>query len=72
MMMDPVLVALFLQILILGRDVLAIQVIYFVVRLVYNMFVRSYPHLSIITLLEAKLHAEGHNTHPHVARTHAD
>ena len=62
--MDPVLFALFLQILILGRDVLAIQVI-FVVRLVYNMFVRSYPHLSIIALLEAKLRAEGHNTHPH-------
>ena len=89
-MVDPVLVSLFWQILILGRVVqvssgqcteaqydtrlmiLLLLQVHFVVRLVYNMFVRSYPHLSIIAMLNAKLRAEGHNPHTHAPHAHAD
>ena len=65
--MDPVLFARFFPILIMGREVLAIQVIKFAIRLVDIMFVRSYPPLSIYTLCAAKIHAdlEGSESHTH-------
>jgi hypothetical protein len=78
--MDIVLVALVFQILIQfmflqvssGRIyetrlmVLQFLQVHFVVRLVYNIVVESYPHLSIIAMLEA------HKPHTHAPHAHAD
>ena len=84
MIVDIVLISLFIQILVQilvlqvsGRFydtrlvVLTVLQVHFVLRLVYNIVVESYPHLSIIAMLDAKLRAEGHNPHPHAPLTHA-
>jgi hypothetical protein len=44
-----------------------------VVRTIYIIVVDSYPHLSIIAMLDAaKLRAEGHKPHTHAPHAHAD